>query len=102
MPEPSDEQAATGRLLSLVRTLVTTHAPWKPLLVGAVITGGDRMRLYFRSPERDRTYGVDVRAGRTGPGLLGALVSPAFLANEQLHRPSDDPHCDTVVDLTGY
>ncbi|GGR41528.1 hypothetical protein GCM10010282_37910 [Streptomyces roseolus] len=102
MPESHDEQAASDRLLSLVRALVTTHAPWKPLLIGAVITGDDHMRLYFRSPERDRTCGVDVLTSRTGPGLLGALVSPAFLADEHLHQPSDDPHCDTVVDLTDY
>lgn len=53
-----------------------------PLLVGAVITGDDSMRLYFRSPERDRTYGVDVLISHTGPGLLSSLASPAFLANE--------------------
>ena len=100
--EPVDEQAATARLLDLVRSFVTTHVEWKPLFIGAVITTDDRMRLYFRSPERDRTYGVDVLISHTGPGLLGALVSPAFLANEHLHQPSDDPHCDVVVDLTDY
>ncbi len=41
------------------------------------------MRLYFRSPQRDRTYGVDVLVGKTGPGLTGALVSPAFLAKHR-------------------
>lgn len=101
-PEPDAEQAATDRLLGIVRSFVTTHVSWKPLFIGAVVTGGDRMRLYFRSPERDRTYGVDVLVGNTGPGLMGALVSPAFLANEYLHRVSDDPHCDVIVDLTGY
>ncbi|NUV58858.1 hypothetical protein [Streptomyces sp. CAI-85] len=101
-PEPDIEQVAAGRLLDLVRSFVTTHVPWKPLFIGAVITGDDRMRLYFRSPERGRTYGVDVLISRTGPGLLGSLVSPAFLANEHLHQPSDDPHCDVVVDLTDY
>ncbi|MFI9168231.1 hypothetical protein [Streptomyces lincolnensis] len=101
-PEPGSEQAAAGRLLDLVRSLVTTHVSWKPLLIGAVITGDDRMRLYFRSPERDRTYGVDVLISQTGPGLLGALTSPPYLANEYLHRPSDDPHCDVLVDLTDY
>ncbi|MFE4755253.1 hypothetical protein ACFRIB_34235 [Streptomyces mirabilis] len=101
-PEPGAEQAATGRLLDLVRSFVTTHVSWKPLFIGAVITGDDRMRLYFRSPERDCTYGVDVLISNTGPGLIGALVSPAFLANEHLHLPSDDPHCDVIVDLTDY
>ncbi|MET9098514.1 hypothetical protein [Streptomyces antibioticus] len=101
-PEPGTEQVAASRLLDLVRSFVTTHVPWKPLFIGAVITGDDRMRLYFRSPERGRTYGVDVLISRTGPGLLGSLVSPAFLANEHLHQPSDDPHCDVVVDLTDY
>lgn len=101
-PEPDIEQADTGRLLDLVRSFVTTHAPWKPLFIGAVITGDDRTRLYFRSPERGRTYGVDVLISRAGPGLLGALVSPAFLANGHLHRPSDDPHCDVIVDLTDH
>lgn len=101
-PEPGVEQAATGRLLDLVRSFVTTHVSWKPLFIGAVITGDDRMRLYFRSPERDRTYGVDVLISNTGPGLIGALVSSAFLANEHLHLPSDDPHCDVIVDLTDY
>lgn len=101
-PEPDDEQAATGRLLDIVRSFATTHVSWKPLCIGAVITGEDRMRLYFRSPERDRTYGVDVRISHAGPGLLGAVVSPPFLANEHLHQPSDDPHCDVIVDLTDY
>lgn len=101
-PEPAIEQAATGCLLDLVSSFVTTHVSWKPLFIGAVITGEDRMRLYFRSPERDRTYGVDVLITNTGPGLLGALVSPAFLANEHMHQPSDDPHCDVIVDLTEY
>jgi hypothetical protein len=99
-PDPGTEQAATGRLLDVVRSFVTTHVLWKPLFIGAVITGDDRMRLYFRSPERDRTYGVDVLASHTGPGLLGSLASPAFLANEHLHEPSDDLHCDVIVDLT--
>ncbi|MFK4123203.1 hypothetical protein [Streptomyces longwoodensis] len=101
-PESSIEKAATGRLLDLVNSFVTTHVSWKPLFIGAVITGEDRMRLYFRSPERDRTYGADVLITNTGPGLLGALVSPAFLANEHMHQPSDDPHCDVIVDLTDY
>jgi len=101
-PDPDVEQAATGRLLEVVHSLVTTHVSWKPLLTGAVITGEDRMRLYFRSPERDRTYGVDVPISHTGPGLLGALASPAYLANEHLHQPSDDPHCDVIVDCTAY
>ena len=101
-PEPGAEETATGRLLDVVRSLVTTHVSWKPLLIGAVITGDDRMRLYLRSPERDRTYGVDVLISHTGPGLLGAMMSPAFLANEHLHQPSTDPHCDVTVDLTDY
>jgi hypothetical protein len=101
-PDPDAEQTAAGRLLGVVRSLVTTHVSWKPLLIGAVITGDDRMRLYFRSPERDRTYGVDVLISQTGPGLLAALTSPAYLTNEHLHHPSDDPHCDILVDLTDY
>ncbi|MFI9155535.1 hypothetical protein [Streptomyces sp. NPDC053367] len=99
---PDDEHAATARLLELVRGFVTTHVEWKPLFIGAVITAADRMRLYFRSPERTRTYGVDVMISHIGPGLLGTLLSPAFLANEHLHQPSDDPHCDVIVDLTDY
>ncbi|MEW2290847.1 hypothetical protein [Streptomyces sp. NPDC047841] len=101
-PEPDIEQKATGRLLDLVRSFVTTHVSWKPLFIGAVITGDDLMRLYFRSLERDRTYGVDVLISHTGPGLLGSLVSSAFLANEHLHRSSGDPHCDVIADLTDY
>lgn len=101
-PDPDVEKKATGRLLEVVRSFVTTHVSWKPLFTGAVITGEDRMRLYFRSPERDRTYGVDVLISHTGPGLLGALASPAYLANEHLHQPSDDPHCDVIVDCTAY
>lgn len=102
LPEPDAELEATVRLLELVRSFVTTHAAWEPLLTGAVLVSDDRVRLYFRSPERDRAYGVDVLLSRAGPGLLGALVSPAYLANEHLHRPSDDPHCDVLVDCTGY
>ncbi|MFD5010810.1 hypothetical protein [Streptomyces chartreusis] len=83
-------------------TFVTTHVSWKPLFIGAVITGDDLMRLYFRSPERDRTYGVDVLISQVGPDLLGSLVSPAILANEHLRQPSVDPHCDVLVDLTDY
>ncbi|MGW4873957.1 hypothetical protein [Streptomyces chartreusis] len=101
-PDVGTEQAATDRLLDLVRSFVTTHVSWKPLFIGAVIIGDDLMRLYFRSPERDRTYGVDVLISQVGPGLLGSLVSPALLANEHLHQPSVDPHCDVLVDLTDY
>ncbi|WP_125528650.1 hypothetical protein [Streptomyces sp. WAC 05379] len=101
-PDAGTEQAATGRLLDLVRSFVTTHVSWKPLFIGAVITGDDLMRLHFRSPERNRTYGVDVLISQVGPGLLDSLVSPAFLANEHLHQPSDDPHFDVLVDLTIY
>ncbi|MDO0914161.1 hypothetical protein QQM39_26015 [Streptomyces sp. DT2A-34] len=101
-PDSGTEQTAAGHLLDLVRSFVTTHVSWKPMFIGAVITGDDLMRLYFRSPERDRVYGVDVLISNTGPGLLGSLVSPAFLANENLHAPSDDPHCDVIVDLTEY
>ncbi|MFD7305267.1 hypothetical protein ACFV83_30800 [Streptomyces pharetrae] len=43
--EPVDEQAATARLLDLVRSFVTTQVEWKPLFIGAVITADDRMRL---------------------------------------------------------
>ncbi|MFJ4800114.1 hypothetical protein [Streptomyces murinus] len=101
--ESGAEKAATQRLRELTDSFTSTHVSWKPLFIGAVITGDDRMRLYFRSPERDRTYGVDVLVSNTGPGLTGALVSPAYLANEHLHRPSDgDPHCDVIVDFTNY
>ncbi|MFJ9427718.1 hypothetical protein [Streptomyces sp. NPDC101249] len=100
--EPGTQEAATARLREVVRSFTTTHVAWKPLLIGAVITGGDRMRLYFRSPEKDRTYGADVRTRHTGPGLLAALASSAFLADEHLYRPSDDPHCGVLVDLTGH
>ncbi|MEU6350330.1 hypothetical protein ABZ896_13495 [Streptomyces sp. NPDC047072] len=99
---PDLERVALDRLLELVRSFVTGHVSWKPLFTGAVVTGEDRLRLYFRSPERDRTYGVDVLISRTGPGLLGALTSPAYLANEHLHQLSDDPHCDVIVDCTEY
>ncbi|MEU6381675.1 hypothetical protein [Streptomyces sp. NPDC046909] len=67
---------------------MTTHVSWKSLLTGAVITDEDRMCLYFRSAERDRIYDVDVLISHTGPGLLGVLASPAYLANEHLHQPS--------------
>ncbi|MFJ5779533.1 hypothetical protein [Streptomyces sp. NPDC093094] len=101
-PEPDGEQAAANRLLTVLRALITPYASYQPLCIGAIVTGDDRMRLYLRTPERDRTYGVDVVISHTGPGLMGALGSPPFLANEHLHQPSDDPHCDVIVDLTDY
>lgn len=89
-------------MLDVMRALITSRAAWELLLIGAVVTGKDRMRMYFRSPDRDRTYGVDVVISHTGPGLLASLTSPPFLANEHLHQLSDDPHCDVIVDLTDY
>jgi hypothetical protein len=93
--DPRTPASATSTLSNNPRERhVTDQASWKPLFIGAVITGDDRVRLYFRSPERNRTYGVDVLISHAGPGLLGAMMSPAFLASEHLHQPSDDPHCD--------
>jgi hypothetical protein len=37
----------------------------------------------------------------TGPGLLGGITA-GYLENEYDQKPTDDPLCDVVVDLTRY
>jgi hypothetical protein len=66
-----------------------------------VITGSDRMRLYLTAPDGSLTYGADVIISHTGPGLLAGITS-GYLDNEYDQKPSDDPLCDVVVDLTRY
>ncbi|MFF3313586.1 hypothetical protein [Streptomyces sp. NPDC002952] len=101
-PEPGTEQAATGHLLDLVRTFVTTHMPWKLLLIGAIITGDDRMRLYFRSPERDRTYGVDILVSNTALACSPPWYIRRFWPTSTCTSPPTIHTANVIVDLTDY
>lgn len=94
-------QGVFERLPGIVRALVTDHTPDRPAFKGLVITGSDRMRLYLTAPDGSVTYGADVVISHTGPGLLAGITS-GYLDNEYEQKPTDDPLCDVVVDLTSY
>ncbi|MEW2275924.1 MULTISPECIES: hypothetical protein [Streptomyces] len=94
-------QGVFEHLPGIVRALVADHTPDLPVFKGLVVTGDDRMRLYLTAPDGSLTYGADVIISHTGPGLLAGIGS-GYLENEYEQKPTDDPLCDVVVDLTSY
>ncbi|MET8768886.1 hypothetical protein [Streptomyces sp. NPDC004658] len=100
-PGQYPHQGVFERLPGIVRALVAHHTPELPVFKGLMITGSDRMRLYLTGPGGTLTYGVDVIISHTGPGLLAGITS-GYLDNEHDQKPTDDPLCDVVVDLTRY
>ncbi|MFF7127590.1 hypothetical protein ACF07Y_11595 [Streptomyces sp. NPDC016566] len=100
-PGQDHHQGVFERLPGIVRALVVDHTPDLPAFKGLVITGSDRMRLYLTAPDGSLTYGADVIISHTGPGLLAGITF-GYLENEHDQKPTDDPLCDVVVDLTSY
>ncbi|MFF9180855.1 MULTISPECIES: hypothetical protein [Streptomyces] len=100
-PGQGRHQAVFEDLPGIVRALVADHTPDLPVFKGLLITGSDRMRLYLTAPDGSITYGADVIISHTGPGLLGGITA-GYLENEYDQKPTDDPLCDVVVDLTRY
>ena len=93
-----------AQAVEVLRQLAETYEEddeGEPFLLGFLMRPAHTLRLYVNSPER-KVWAVDVPVSRTGPGLLGAVQSPGYLNNPHLHRPSDDPHADVVIDLTDY
>ncbi|KIE27390.1 hypothetical protein LK08_08420 [Streptomyces sp. MUSC 125] len=97
-PVPLGQEA---QAVEVLRQLAEVYDEGEPFLLGFLMRSASTLRLYINSPERE-VWGVDVPLPRTGPGLLGAVQSPGYLDNPHLHRPSDDPHADVLIDLTEY
>ncbi|MFF5210111.1 hypothetical protein [Streptosporangium sp. NPDC000396] len=101
--EPA-ENTPDDLTLRVVRTLVhpfTEDRP-KPLLLGFLLLGSDRLRLYLESPKAGPgTTAVDLSLSGALTALLTAL--PSLIDEQYRTRPAgDDPHCARVVDLTDW
>ncbi|MEU8786284.1 hypothetical protein [Streptomyces sp. NPDC048637] len=100
-PEPEEGQA-----LSMLRALSDPDpAPDPeddaPFLIGFLMNGDGRLRLYVQHPGRTGIIGADIRLAETLTALIAAL--PSLVKEEERHQPApDDPHCDAVVDLTSW
>ncbi|MFE4701140.1 hypothetical protein ACFRIC_29185 [Streptomyces sp. NPDC056738] len=98
-PDPEPEQ---GRALTFVHALSDPGDVEDPFLIGFLMHGDGLLRLYVQRPDRPGIVGVDVRPAGTPHTALIASV-PSLLGEEQYRRPApDDPHCDLLVDLTGW
>ncbi|MEU4539837.1 hypothetical protein AB0G15_33810 [Streptosporangium sp. NPDC023825] len=101
--EPA-EDTPDDLALRVVRTLVrpfTEDRP-KPLLLGFLLLGSDRLRLYLESPKAGPgTTAVDLSLSGALTALLTAL--PSLIDEQYRTRPTDDdPHCARVVDLADW
>ncbi|MEU2308886.1 hypothetical protein [Streptomyces misionensis] len=92
------EEPAIDQVLRALRAL-SDPGDETPFLIGFLLRGTTRLRLYVRRQERPGVLGVDVRLGNVGPAVLGSVMS--LLEERQYRRPAgDDPHCAYVLDLT--
>jgi hypothetical protein len=98
-PVPLGEGAQAVEVLRQLAEAYEEGEEGEPFLLGFLMRPAHTLRLYVNSPER-KVWGVDVPLPRTGLGLLGAVQSPGYLNNPHLHRPSDDPHADVLIDLS--
>jgi hypothetical protein len=100
-PAPLAEGAQAVEVLRQLVEVYEEGEDGEPFLLGFLMRPAGKLRLYVNSPEQ-KVWGVDVPLPRTGLGLLGAIQSPGYLNNPHLHRPSDDPHADVLIDLSDY
>lgn len=100
-PAPLGEGTQAVEVLRQLTETYEEDEEGEPFLLGFLMRPAHTLRLYANSPER-KVWGVDVPLPRTGPGLLAAVKSPGYLDNPHLHRPSDDPHADVLIDLSDY
>ncbi|MET8831610.1 hypothetical protein ABZX40_37965 [Streptomyces sp. NPDC004610] len=97
-PDPEPE---AGLALTVLRSLSEPGDDEHPFLVGFLILDPTRMRLYVQRPDGPGIAGADIRFTDASTALIGSV--PSLLGEKQYRRPSPgDPHCDYVVDLTGW
>lgn len=101
--EPAEE-TPDDLALKVVRTLIHPFTEDRPklLLLGFLLLGSDRMRLYLESPKAGPgATAVDLRLSGALTAVLTAL--PSLIDGHYGTRPAgDDPHCARVVDLTHW
>ncbi|MFJ9925592.1 hypothetical protein ACIRU5_06115 [Streptomyces misionensis] len=95
------EEPAVDQVLRTLRALSEPADEESPFLIGFLLRGTCRLRLYVRRQERPGIVGVDLRLDNTGPAVLGSVMS--LLEERQYRRPAgDDPHCAYALDLTAW
>ncbi|WP_431043081.1 hypothetical protein ACQUSR_15100 [Streptomyces sp. P1-3] len=96
--DPEPEQ---GQALSVLRALSDPGEDENPFLIGFLMKSHSRMRLYVQHPGHSGIIGADIRLTDTLTALIASI--PSLIEEEQYHQPaSDDPHCELLVDLTGW
>lgn len=101
-PEELDPVPETGEGLALtvLRALSDPGDVEHPFLIGFLLRGGT-LRLYVQRPDGPGIVGADIRLTEATTALIASL--PALVGEEQhWRRAPDDPHCDLLVDLTGW
>ena len=97
-PAPEPEQ---GQALSILRALSDPVDDENPFLIGFLMRGDNRLRLYVQHPGGDGIIGADIHLADMLTALIASL--PSLVREEERHQPArDDPHCDLLVDLTGW
>ncbi|WP_406203936.1 hypothetical protein [Streptomyces decoyicus] len=97
-PAPEPEQ---GQALSILRALSDPVDDENPFLIGFLMRGDSRLRLYVQDPGGDGIIGADIHLADMLTALIASL--PSLVREEERHQPApDDPHCDLLVDLTGW
>ncbi|MFE2584928.1 hypothetical protein [Streptomyces sp. NPDC059378] len=98
----ADPEPEAGRALTVVRALSGPGDDEDPFLIGFLMHGEGLLRLYVQRPDRPGVIGVDIRpAEAPATALLASMAG--LLGEQQYQRPApDDPHCDLLVDLTGW
>ncbi|WP_030987659.1 hypothetical protein [Streptomyces sp. NRRL S-1813] len=97
-PAPEPEQ---GQALSILRALSDPVDDENPFLIGFLMRGDSRLRLYVQHPGGNGIIGADIHLADMLTALIASL--PSLVREEERHQPApDDPHCDALVDLTGW
>ncbi|WP_326623283.1 hypothetical protein OG863_40165 [Streptomyces decoyicus] len=97
-PAPEPEQ---GQALSILRALSDPVDDENPFLIGFLMRGDSRLRLYVQDPGGTGIIGADIHLADILTALIASL--PSLVREEERHQPApDDPHCDLLVDLTGW
>ncbi|MEH0631319.1 hypothetical protein [Streptomyces stelliscabiei] len=97
-PDPEPEH---GLALTVLRALSNPDDEENPFLIGFLLLGPSLLRLYVQRPDLPGIIGVDTRPTGTPTALIASL--PSLIREKQYQCPSpEDPHCDLLVDLTGW
>ncbi|MGW2741311.1 hypothetical protein [Streptomyces sp. NPDC001450] len=96
--DPEPEQ---GEALRVLRALYDPGDDENPFLIGFLMHGDGLLRLYVQRPDRPGIIGADIRLAHASTALIASI--PSLISEEQYQQPDpDDPHCELVVDLTGW